>query len=129
MRRLLLITSLLASLLVPVLAAPATAAPGWAVALGASRAPRSVSLERVAFRGFRLGGGGFGRRRGGFGGFGRRSSRGLLHSIARALAFAYLFHLLFSHGGLSILLWVIVIAVLVHLVRRRRRRPRDRYSY
>jgi hypothetical protein len=41
------------------------------------------------FGGFYLGGGGFGRRGFGSAGFGRRSSsRGLLHRIARALAFA-----------------------------------------
>lgn len=98
-------------------------------ALGALCAPAAPTL--IAFRGF--GGGHFGSR--GFararfgGGFGRRTiSRGIVHRIVRALAFAYILHLLFSHGGLSILLWLLVIGLLVHLVRLRGRR-RDGYSY
>lgn len=92
-------------------------------AMSVSRAP-----ELVAFRGFHLhlgGGGGFGRRRVGSGGFGRRGSRGVLRHVVHALAFAYLLHLLFSHGGLSLLLWLLVIGLIVHVLRRRRRR----YSY
>jgi hypothetical protein len=68
------------------------------------------------------GGGLFGgsRRRGLFGNRGR--SRGLFSRIARALAFAYILHLLFSHGGLSILVWIGLIALIVSFTRRRRRR-------
>ncbi len=69
-------------------------------------------------------GGGFGRRRGVFGSR-RGRSRGFLHNVARFLAFSFLLHLFFSHGGLSILLWLIVIGLVVHFVRRRRRR----YAY
>jgi hypothetical protein len=55
-----------------------------------------------------------------------RSRRGLLHRIARVLALAYIAHLLFSHGGLSILLWIAIIALVVMLWRWRRRR---RFAY
>ncbi len=118
MRRLAIVAALVTTLVTP------------AVALGGS-APsrgRSSALKLVAFRGFHLhlgGGGGFGRRRVGFGGLGRRGSRGVLRRVVHALAFAYLLHLLFSHGGLSLLLWLLVIGLVVHLMRRRRRR----YSY
>ncbi len=122
MRHFVILAALLVSLLVP------------AIAMGSSTvirsAPASGAPRLLAFRGgFHLGGGGFGRRGVGFGGFGRRSSsRGLLHRVARALAFAYLLHLFFSHGGLSILLWLLIIGLIVHFVRRRRR-PGDRHSY
>ncbi len=121
MRQVVLLAALIGSLLVP------------AVALGDSAtisgATRPGSPELLAFRGgFHLGGRGFSRRGFGSGAFGRRSSsRGLLHRVARALAFAYLLHLFFSHGGLSILVWLLVIGLLVSLVRRRR--ARNRYSY
>ncbi len=113
---------LVVSLLVPNLAGASSVTVRSARAAGAP--------ELLAFRGgFHLGGGGFGRRSFGSGGFGRRSSsRSLLHRVARALAFAYLLHLFFSHGGLSILLWLLIIGLIVHFVRRRRR-PQDRYSY
>ncbi len=124
MKRLTILAALMVSLLVP------------ALAVGSSVTVRSArpagAPELLAFRGgFHLGGGGFGRRSFGSGGFGRRSSsRSLLHRVARALAFAYLLHLFFSHGGLSILLWLLIIGLMVHFVRRRRRRrPQDRYSY
>ncbi len=104
-----------------------------AVALGGSapsgRAAVSSAPQLVAFRGFHLhlgGGGAFGRHRTGYGSFRRRGSHGLLRRVVHALAFAYLLHLLFSHGGLSLLLWILVIGLVVHLVRRRRQR---RYSY
>jgi hypothetical protein len=108
-----------------------------ALAVGAAQAAdtpghgRPILLARGGghFGGSRLGGSRFGR---GFGSgrrsiFGSsRSRRGLLHRIARALALAYIAHLLFSHGGLSILLWIVVIALVVMLWRWRRRR---RYAY
>lgn len=125
MRRLAILAVLLASCLAPAVALQSFAARS----APASSAPRLVAF-RGHFGGFHLGGGAFGRRGSRFGGFGRRnSSRGILHRIARALAFAYLLHLFFSHGGLSILLWLLVIGLVVHFVRRRRRRPRDQYSY
>jgi len=43
------------------------------------------------------------------------------------LVFAYLLHLFFSHGGISILIWLLVIGLMVHFVRRGRRR-RARYA-
>lgn len=93
------------------------------------RASVSSAPQLVAFRGFHLhlgGGGAFGQHRVGFGGLGRRGSRGVLRRVVHALAFAYFLHLFFSHGGLSLLLWLLVIGLVVHLFRRRRRR---RYSY
>ncbi len=125
MRRLAILIVLLAGLTVPVVALqPLTPTRSAA----ASSAP-----QLLAFRGFggsHLGGGGFGRRGFGSRGFGRGgSSRALLHRLARALAFAYLLHLFFSHGGLSIVLWLVIIALVVHFARRRRHRPRDQYSY
>ncbi|MEO8969128.1 MAG: hypothetical protein ABI355_15930 [Solirubrobacteraceae bacterium] len=109
----------------------AISAPAVALYGSAPGAPASVSSapRLVAFRGFHLhlgGGEAFGRHRVGFGGFGRRGSHGVLRRVVHALAFAYLLHLFFSHGGLSFLLWLLVIGLVVHLFRRRRRR---RYSY
>ncbi|GAC1439877.1 MAG: hypothetical protein NVSMB51_18410 [Solirubrobacteraceae bacterium] len=122
--------SLIAFAALAAVAAPTGVALAGPVATTAAH--QSADPTLIAFRG--LGGGHFGSR-GGFGrsrfggGFGRRAaSRGILHRIVRALAFAYILHLLFSHGGLSILLWLIVIALLVHFVRLRRRR-RNQYSY
>ncbi len=125
MRRFTILTALLAGFVATAVALPDSVP---AASARASSAPQLLAF-RGHFGGFHLGGGGFGRRGVGFAAFGRRSSsRGLLHRIARALAFAYLLHLFFSHGGLSILLWVLVIGLVVHLVRRRRR-PRNRYSH
>jgi hypothetical protein len=109
------------------------AAPVVTIGSAGNASPRpDPAVRLLAFRGhfggFHLGGG-YGRPRLGFGPFGRRSSsRGIFRRIARALAFAYLLHLLFSHGGLSILIWLIVIGLVIHMFRRRRRRP-DRYAY
>jgi len=77
------------------------------------------------------GGGGLGRSHGFFGGsrprsgFGSRSRRshGFLRGIARALAFAYIFHLLFS-GGHGIILLLLIVGAFALLARRRRRRAR-----
>lgn len=118
MRRLAILAALIMTVVTP------------AVALEGSVAGRGPSVssapELVAFRGFHFGGGGgFGRRRVGFGGVGRRGSSRVLRRVVHALAFAYLLHLLFSHGGLSVLLWLLAIGLVVHLLRRRRRR----YSY
>jgi hypothetical protein len=49
----------------------------------------------------------FGPRRGLFGGRARRS-RGFVRRVLRALAFAYILHLLFSHGFVSVLIWLLV---------------------
>jgi hypothetical protein len=97
-----------------------------------AKSPTPRTLRLVAFHsrfgGSRFGGGAlFGRRRTyGYGYRGRYYSRpSLFHRIARALAFAYILHLLFTNGAFSILLWVLIIAVFSHLFRRFPRR----YSY
>jgi hypothetical protein len=120
MRRL----AILAALLVTVLA-PVTGLQGSAPGESASAA---AVPQLLAFRGlhFHLGGGGYGRSRVGLGGYGRRRSHGVLRRAVHALAFAYLLHLFFSNGGLSLLFWLLVAGVVVHFLRRRRRR---RYSY
>ena len=116
MRRLAILAALIMAVVTP------------AVALGSSAPSRGTSVssasELVAFRGFHLhlgGGGGFGRRRVGSGRFGRGGSSGVLRRVVHALAFAYFLHLFFSHGGLSFLLWLLVIGLVVHFLRRRRR--------
>ncbi len=82
-------------------------------------------VQLVAFRGH-FGGGhfGFGRRSFGAGGglFGRGRSHHSLRRVVHVLAFSYLLHLLFSHGGVSIIFWLIVIGLVLHLLRRRRGR-------
>ena len=104
---------------------PVAAFAGPAAAASRSAAP---APQLLAFRGFHIGGGSFGGRRVGSGGFGRRRSSHTVRRVVRALAFAYFLHLFFSHGGLSILLWLLVIAVIVHRVRRRSRRSPRRYA-
>lgn len=108
----------LAALLVSVLGSAATFTDS------AAAANRSVAHapQLLAFRGFHLGGSGLGRRHVGFGGFGRRGSSHALRRVAHALAFAYLLHLFFSHGGLSIVLCLLVFGLIVHFFRRRSRR-------
>ena len=121
MRRTLLLAGLLSCLLVPA-ALPAGAPAG--------PPPAQARPVLLAFRGFHGGGGFSTRRRYGSGGLfsrGRRSTglfgrHGFLGRLVRAAAFAYLLHLFFAHGGLSILLWLLIIGLVVHLVRRRRRR-------
>ncbi len=119
MKRLFILSALLLSVLAP------------AAALGSSTSatspPVSSAPQLLAFRGFHLGGGGFGRHRFGFGGLGRRGSSHVFRRIAHALVFAYILHLFFSHGGISILLWLLVIGLIVHFVRRGQRR-RARYA-
>ena len=92
--------------------------------------PNTVQLAAFhgRFGGSRFGGGNlFSRRRPyGYGYRGRYYSRpSLFHRIARALAFAYILHLLFTNGVFSFLLWILVITMIAHLFRRRARR----YSY
>ncbi len=108
----------LVALLVTLLAPAATFTDSAAAAGGSAvHAP-----QLLAFRGFHLGGGGVLGRRHGSGGFGRRGSSHALRRVAHALAFAYLLHLFFSHGGLSIVLWLLVFGLIVHFFRRRSRR-------
>jgi hypothetical protein len=58
-------------------------------------------------------------------GYGRRAP-GLLHRVVRTAAWLYILHLFFTHGGLSVLLWIIILGFVLSLARRRRRR---RYAY
>jgi hypothetical protein len=126
MRRLGIIIAVIALLTAPGLVSVASGQTGRPAAV-------AVPLPLARFGGFggshfggsHFGGGLFSRHRSSFGSRRSGSGRGLLHRVARALAFAYIFHLLFSHGGFSILLWIVIIALVVHLVRRRRRR----YAY
>lgn len=132
MRRVLVLLPLLLSLAGPA-AVSASSAPARVRTVTAGASTDLASSARFArfggggSRGFfggssRSRGGGLfgGRRRGVFGNRGR--SRGLFSRIARALAFAYIFHLLFTHGGLSIVVWIGLIALIVSFTRRRRRR-------
>ncbi len=114
MRRLITLGALLLSVLAPAATLESSAS--------AAIAPAAPAPELLAFRGFHLGGGGFRHRGFGFGGLGRRGSHHVLRRIAHALVFAYILHLFFSHGGLSILLWLLVIGLIVHFLRRGRRR-------
>ena len=116
MRRLTILGAVLASVLIP--------AAGVVSSSSAGTTSVASAPQLVAFRGFHLGGGGggFGRRRFGFAGSGRRGSSHILRRVGHALAFAYLLHLFFSHGGLSILVWLLVIGFIVHRLRRRRSR-------
>lgn len=120
MKHFVIIAALIMAILAPAVALHSSAP--------SERASASSAPQLVAFRGFHLhlgGGGAFGRHRVGFGGLGRRGSHGVLRRVVHALAFAYFLHLFFSHGGLSLLLWLLVIGLVVHIFRRRRRR----YSY
>jgi len=124
-RRALIPIMLLAVSLPGAMSASASASP--------TVSPPTRTMHLVAFRS-RFGGGGlFGRTRSyGYGSrYGGYSSRyyrrpSLLHRVARALAFAYILHLLFTNGAFSLLLWVLIIALFARLFRRRRVR---RYSY
>ena len=126
MRRLLILASLTVSLLAPAAALGSATSPA---PTPATNAPELLAFHgfHLGGGGFHLGGGGFGRPRSRFGLFGRSGSHRLLHRIVRTAALAYLLHLFFSHGGLSILIWLLVIGVIVHLLRRGRRR-RARYA-
>lgn len=131
MRRLLILPPLLVLLALPA-AASANSTPTVVRPVAATAFGGDASTARFA----RFGGGGRSGGRGFFGGssrsrggglFGSRGrsrgrSRGIFSRIARALAFAYIFHLFFSHGGLSILVWIGLIALIVMFMRRRRRR-------
>ena len=84
----------------------------------------------LAFRGHSFGGGGlFGGRRSSYGGYPRfRYRHPFLHRVGRTLFWAYVLHLFFSSGAASLVIWIILIALVVHLVGRRRRRY-SRLSY
>jgi hypothetical protein len=119
------ILALLASLATAAALLPDPASAGSTV----SRSPRLLAFGGH-LAGRHLGGRPrLGQPRVGFGGFARRgSSRSLLHRIAHALAFAYILYLAFSHGGISIIVWLLLIGLVVQLVRRRRA-PRNTRAY
>jgi hypothetical protein len=58
-------------------------------------------------------------------GYSRRSPS-LLHRVVKTAIWLYVLHLFFAHGGLSILLWIVIIGLVLALARSRRRR---RYAY
>ncbi len=116
MRRLVILAALLVSVLVPAAALGSSTSSASSGSAPVSSAPQLLAF-RGHFGGFHLGGGGFG----------RRGSSHVLRRVAHALVFAYILHLFFSHGGLSILIWLLVIGLVVHFVRRGRRR-RARYA-
>lgn len=121
MLRVALIAAVVVVLAIPTSAAAATPARGLAPAASVAR-PAPVF---AAFRS-RLG---FGSRsRFGFGstrhyGYGYSYARrpSLLHRVVKTAIWLYILHLFFTHGGLSILLWIIIIGFVLSFVRRRRR--------
>jgi hypothetical protein len=106
---------------VALLVALLLALSGVAATATTPSAHAAVPMRLLAFRGH-FGGGGFsfGRRRG-VGVFGR-SRHPFLRHVGRVLFFTWLAHLFFSSGAGSLLLWIVVIALVAHLFRRRRRR-------
>lgn len=111
-------------------AGQAVAAPGAAAPSLRASQPRPVL---VAFRGgFHLGG--LRTRSYGYGYRGYRSYRAyrprssLLHRVVKTAIWLYVLHLFFSHGGLSVLLWIVIIAVVLSLARHRRRYAYGRQS-
>jgi hypothetical protein len=115
---------LVAVVAVLAMAAPAAAVTSTPAATASLAAPHTIPTP-VVFRSYF----GLGRSRSrgyGFGGATRRSSRHpLLRRVAKTAIWLYVLHLFFSHGGLSILLWIVIIGLVVSLLRRRRRR----YAY
>lgn len=103
------------------LAAAGEAAPP-AVAGPAVNAGQQRPVLLALRGGFHLGGY---RSRGygyGFGGYSRARPRSsLLHRAVKTAIWLYILHLFFTHGGLSVLLWIVIIGLVVSLVRRRRR--------
>jgi hypothetical protein len=90
---------------------------------GAPRVASVATVDRAApvlaaFRSFRFSS----RSRYGYGyQYGRRSPS-LLRRVVKTAIWLYVLHLFFTHGGLSILLWIIIIGFVVSFMRRRRRR-------
>ena len=54
-------------------------------------------------------------------GYGYRRRPSFLHRAVKTAIWLYVLHLFFTHGGLSILLWIVIIGLVLSLVRRRRR--------
>ena len=115
--------------LVLVLAAVSAAAPAAAAATDLSRpaqpafavahpAPVFVRLgSRFRFGSSRSRGYGFG--------YSSRPRHSLLRRAVKTAIWLYVLHLFFTHGGVSILLWIVIIGLVMSLMRRRRRR----YAY
>jgi hypothetical protein len=64
---------------------------------------------------------GFGARSRGYGSYGR-PRHSFLRRLVKTAIWLYVLHLFFTHGGLSIVLWVIIIALVIAMLRLRRRR-------
>ena len=116
--------SLIAAVAVLLVSAMATAAEARTAARPVAPAA-SVVRSAPVFAAFRSRFGFGSRRRYGSGyGYGRRSPS-ILHRVVRTAIRLYIAHLFFTHGGLSILLWIIIIGFVLSLLGRRRRR----YAY
>jgi hypothetical protein len=122
MRRLAVLAALLVGALTPAAALQSSTTGRDA---SPSHGPQLVAF-RGHFGGFHLGGGGLGRPSVGYGRSGRRGSHHIVRRVVHGVAFAYFLHLLFGSGGVSLLFWLVVIGLVVHVLRHRRRR---RYSY
>ena len=115
-------------LVLAALSAAAAAAPAAAATADFSRpAQPALAAPHPAPVFVRLGGSRFGRSRSrGYGfGYSSRPRHSLLHRAVKTAIWLYVLHLFFTHGGLSILLWIVIIGLVMSLVRRRRRR----YAY
>ena len=114
-------------LVLAVLSASGAAGPATAATSGFSRpAQPALAAAHPAPLFVRLGGGfHFGRSRSYGYGYGRRSRHSLLRRVVKTAIWLYVLHLFFTHGGLSILLWIVLFALVLSLMRRRRRR----YTY
>jgi hypothetical protein len=117
-RRIALCAALAAALWMPAAASANSPSRPVAATVGAAH-PALAAFHSFHFGGSRSRGYGFGR---------SRPGHSLLRRVVKTAIWLYILHLFFSHGGLSILLWLAIIGLVVHLVRRRRRQ-RDRYAY
>ncbi len=120
MRRVILIVALAAFAAAPSAASAASAAnvprPVQASLTAAPPAPLFASLgSRIRF-GSRSRGFGYGY------GYRGRPRHSFLRRVVKTAIWLYVLHLFFSHGGLSLLLWIVIIGLVVSMMRRRRRR-------
>jgi hypothetical protein len=117
-RRVAVCAALVAVFWVPVAASAAASSRAVAAPVGGTQAVLAAFHSRFHFGSSRGRGYGFGRP--------SRPGHSLLRRVAKTAIWLYILHLFFSHGGLSILLWLAIIGLVLHLVRRRRR---HRYAY
>jgi hypothetical protein len=119
MRRVILVVVLAALSAAPAAsAAPKVPQPSQPALAAAQPAPVFAALgSRFRFGRSRYPGYGFGYR--------TRSRPSLLHRAVKTAIWLYVLHLFFTHGGVSILLWIVIIGLVMSLVRRRR----SRYAY